>query len=110
MVLILGATLALGLMTYPVRSTVQEVDFAKLFSLLPIIDDQRDDKDYHRFNPWIECVSDSMEAARQEAIGLSGTEAGRIAGTEPRMVGEKLAEAEQQGGRDADTPTYLPNC
>jgi len=110
MALILGATLVLGLMAYPIQNTVQDVDFAEIFSLLPMIDDKRDDKDYHRWDPWIECVADSMEAARQEAIGLSGTEAGGIAVTEPRKVGEPLGEVEQQGGRDTDAPTYIPDC
>jgi CheY-like chemotaxis protein len=106
LVLAFGAVVAM----LPEGNALGDVDLAKIFAQLPMIGDGKPDKDYNRWDPWIDCVADSMHAARQEAIGLYGTEAGGIAVTESAEAGEHLGEVEQPGGRDADVPNYVPNC
>lgn len=68
MLLLFAAIAAFAPFAYPIRGgALGDLDYGELFARLPLIHGKEDDKEFKRWDPYIDCVADFLDASRQRA-------------------------------------------
>ena len=103
MLITLGVVAALAPMAYPIRSGVLgTLDFSEIIAKLPLIDESEDDKPYHKWDPWLNCIAGSFDNFRQRAVNEASNQSSDQSGSVDRLG--------PQEDHNANVTGYVPEC